>query len=169
MEDRSGVNHGMNRVGHTVDGSGMDNRVNRGSMDHRVDGSGVSGGGSEFSFTRVLHISDVSSIAIHTISYGLNATIRQSNVIFTISGVSVAVFRLTEVGSTVIVGDTVVVSVHGWGIGEGGGSRVVRGGGRGSSGSHSDEGSDSQNGLKMKEYYIDGVLKLCIIVCHFIC
>ena len=96
----------------------------------RVDRGWVRGGfvRSVFGFSRVLHISDVSTISvIHTVSHSLDTTIGQSNVVFTGSSISVAVLRLTELGSTVLIGDTIVVGVDGGsvvslGVGGGAGS-----------------------------------------------
>ena len=101
----------------SVENGGMD-RMDRVSGVDRVVRSGMRGGfvRSVFGFSRVLHISDVSTISvIHTVSDSLDATIGQSNVVFTGSSVSIAVLRLTELGSTVVIGDSVVVVVDGGG------------------------------------------------------
>ena len=100
-----------------MEDGGMD-RVDGVDGVDRVDRGGMRGGfvRSVFGFSRVLHISDVSTISvIHTVSDSLDATIGQSNVVFTGSSVSIAVLRLTELGSTVVIGDSVVVVVDGGG------------------------------------------------------
>ena len=138
MENRGsvedgGVDRGVNRV-NGVDGVDRVNRVNR------VDRSGMRGR-IVFGFSRVLHISDVSTVSvIHTVSHSLDTTIGQSHVVFTGSSVSIAVLSLTELGSTVVIGNGVVVGVNG------GCDLGVRGGA--DSRSHSDEGSESQDDLK---------------------
>ena len=128
MENRGSVEDGgvdrgvdgVNRV-NRVDGvdrvNGVDgvDGVNGVNGVNRVDRSGMRGR-IVFGFSRVLHISDVSTVSvIHTVSHSLDTTIGQSNVVFTGSSVSIAVLSLTELGSTVVIGDSVVVVVDGGG------------------------------------------------------
>ena len=139
VED-GGVDRGVNRVD-GVNGVDGVNRVNRGDRVDGVDRSRVRGR-VVFGFSRVLHISDVSTVSvIHTVSHSLDTTIGQSHVVFTRSSVSIAVLSLTELGSTVVIGNGVIVGV------DGGCDLGVRGGA--DSQSHSDEGSESQNDLKI--------------------
>ena len=83
------------------------------------------------SISRVLNIGDVSRISINTVGYSLGTTIGQQNVVFAGGSITVPVFALTKVQTSVIILNIVAVVVMGGLSFVGGffvGGGVVRGG-----------------------------------------
>ena len=66
------------------------------------------------SFTTVLDISNVASVGIRGVGHSLEATIRKSNMVLTLSGIAIAGLRGSKVGTTVAVIDSIGVVVC-WG------------------------------------------------------
>ena len=102
--------------------------------------------GGVFGFTRVLNISNVSRISVHTVCYSLDSAIRKGNIVASRGGISIPAFALSKVDSRVVIssGVDIVVSRGDIGVDRGGciGRRA-----RGSNGS--DKGSKSNKGLKL--------------------
>ena len=93
---------GMNRV------NGMDRAMDRCSMGRSVVRSGLS---------RVLDISDIARMFIsHRVGYSLEATIGKSDMIFTLSGVTVTRLVGAKVGPGILVTDSIGVLVVDWGV-----------------------------------------------------
>jgi hypothetical protein len=64
--------------------------------------------------TRVLNISNVTSVGIRGVGDSLKATIGKSNVVFSLGGIAIAGLRSSKVGTTVAVIDSIGVVVC-WG------------------------------------------------------
>ena len=136
-----------------------------------MDGGGdgmVNGGGSGivFGFSGVLNIGNVSAISINTISYGLDSAIGKGNVVASRGCVSITVLSLSKVDSRVIVGSGISEVVCGGDIRVDGCCRVVSGcrcrvvnwsgmvsTGWAISNDSGNNGSKSNDGLKMIEYF----------------
>jgi hypothetical protein len=80
-----------------------------------LDWSGAIGGSWGIDgLTRVLNISDVTSVGIRGVGDSLKATIGKSNVVFSLGGITVAGLRSSKVGTTVAVIDSIGVVIC-WG------------------------------------------------------
>jgi len=119
--------------------------------------------------TRVLNISNVTSVGIRGVGDSLKATIGKGNVVFSLGGIAIAGLRSSKVGTAVSIGDSVVVVV-GWDsvwvgrlstIGWGRGINWGRSIGRSrdsvlrSSGSNSHKSKQSNKALKEKILFVD--------------
>merc|ERR1719468_1436297 len=106
--------------------------------------------GCIFGFTRVLNISNVSRISVHTVCYSLDPAVGKGNIVASRGSISVTAFALSKVDSRVVISSGINIVVSGGNIRVDRGSMVGRGGcigwwARGSNGS--DEGSKSNKGL----------------------
>ena len=113
--------------------------------------------GCVFGFTRVLNISNISRISIHTVGYSLDSAIGKGNIVASRGGISVTAFALSKVDSRIVISSGVDIVVSGGNIGVDRGGVVGRGGciGRWARGSNgSDEGSKSNKGLKLGKKYV---------------
>ena len=127
--------------------------------------------GCVFGFTRVLNISNISRISIHTVSYSLDSAIGKGNVVASRGSISVTAFALSKVDSRVVISSGVDIIVSGGNIGVDRGGVVGRGGGisrwaRGSNGS--DKGSKGNKGLKWKKNYVKFMDYVCLLEFRFL-
>ena len=70
--------------------------------------------GCVFGFTRVLNISNVSRISVHTVCYSLDSAIRKGNIVASRGGISIPAFALSKVDSRVVISGGVSIVVN-WG------------------------------------------------------
>merc|ERR1712038_273075 len=119
MDDRGMVGRGsMNNRG------GMDNRcmISRGSMNNRsgMDNRGMISRSSMDSrsvriagYSFIGDILNVSRVSICTIVDHLSPAIRKSHPVCTRGGVSISLLLLSKVSSTVVITDSILVSIQG--------------------------------------------------------
>merc|ERR550519_234733 len=114
---------GMNNRGSMISGSSMNNRSvigrssmnNRGGMDNRgmISGSSMnSRSGSIAGYSFIGDILNVSRVAISTIVDHLSPAIRKSHPVCTRGGVSISLLLLSKVSSTVVITDSILVSIQ---------------------------------------------------------
>merc|ERR1719435_418356 len=113
MNNRSMVNNrgsmisrcSMNNRG-MIDGSSMDNRgmISRSSMDNRS--------GSIAGYSFIGDILNVSRVSISAIVDHLSPAIRKSHSVCTRGGVSISLLLLNKVSSTVVITDSILVSIQ---------------------------------------------------------
>ena len=74
---------------------------------------GMGRGRSIVSLSLVPDISDIARVGISNIvGYNLGAAIGKSNTVFSRSGITIPVLRLSKVGARVLISDSIVVLVH---------------------------------------------------------
>merc|ERR1712083_62303 len=125
VNDRDMVNNrgGMNNRGSMIGGSSMNNRSvigrssinNRGSMDNRgmISRSSMNSRSVRIAgYSFIGDILNVSRVAISTIVDHLSSAIRESYSVCTRGGVSIPLLLLSKVSSTVVITDSILVSIQ---------------------------------------------------------